>query len=89
MSVGAAIGTISCGLCYTFDVIASTDHWIDYQALAGISSGLGIQTPIMACHVVVSPMDISTVSAITLFFRMIWGSIAVFAGQAASANTML
>lgn len=89
MSVGAALGTIGCGLCYTLDIGTPTGHWIGYQALAGIGIGLGMQIPIMACQAVVSPMDISTVSAITLFFQIIGGSFAVSAAQAAFANTLL
>ena len=89
MSLGAAIGIIGCGLCYTFDVGTPAGAWIGFQALAGIGIGLGMQIPIMACQAVVSPMDISTVSAITLFFQIIGGSFAVSAGQAAFANTLL
>ena len=88
MSVGAAIGTVGCGLCYTLNIGTEAGHWIGYQALAGIGIGLGMQIPIMACQAVVTPMDISSVSAITLFFQIIGGSFAVSAAQAAFANTL-
>ena len=89
MAVGAAVGTIGCGLCYTLDIGSKSSHWIGYQALAGIGIGLGMQIPIMACQAVVGVMDISTVSAITLFFQIIGGSFAVSAAQAAFANTLI
>lgn len=89
MAVGAAIGTIGCGLCYTLDIGTTAGHWIGYQALAGIGIGLGMQIPIMACQAVVGMMDISSVSAITLFFQIIGGSFAVSAAQAAFGNTLV
>ena len=89
MAVGAAVGTIGCGLCYTLDIGTKSSHWIGYQALAGIGIGLGMQIPIMACQAIVDAMDISTVSAITLFFQIIGGSFAVSAAQAAFANTLV
>ena len=89
MSIGAVIGTIGCGLCYTLDIGSPSREWIGYQALAGIGIGLGMQIPIMVCQAIVGIMDISTVSAITLFFQIIGGSFAVTAAQAAFANTLV
>ncbi|CAD6585426.1 MAG: hypothetical protein ASARMPREDX12_001997 [Alectoria sarmentosa] len=89
MAVGAAMGTIGCGLCYTLDINSRSSHWIGYQALAGIGIGLGIQIPMMACQAAVGIMDISSVSAITLFFQIIGGSFATSAAQAAFGNTLV
>lgn len=88
MVIGSAIGTIGCGLCYTLDINSGSNHWIGYQAVAGIGIGLGMQIPMMACQGAVSMMDISSVSAIVLFFQIIGGSFAVSAAQAAFASTM-
>ena len=87
--IGSAIGTIGCGLCYTLDMDTDSSHWIGYQAIAGIGIGLGMQIPMMACQGAVGMMDLSSVSAIVLFFQMIGGSFAVTAAQAAFANTMI
>ena len=89
MSVGAAIGTIGCGLCYTFDIGTGSGYWIGYQSLAGIGIGLGMQIPMMAYQVAVGVRNISSVSAITLFFQIIGASFAVSAAQAAFANTLV
>ncbi|KAL8991442.1 MAG: hypothetical protein Q9177_000154 [Variospora cf. flavescens] len=67
----------------------NSSHWIGYQALAGIGIGLGMQIPIMACQAIVGVADISTVSAVTLFFQIIGSSFAVSAAQAAFVNTLI
>lgn len=89
MAIGAVLDTIGCGLCYTLDIGTGASHWIGYQAIAGIGMGVGMQIPFMACQAVVSMVDISSVSAITLFFQIIGGSFAVSAAQAAFANTLV
>ncbi|KAL8905377.1 MAG: hypothetical protein Q9171_006688 [Xanthocarpia ochracea] len=89
MVVGSAIATVGCGLCYTFNIGTNSSHWIGYQALAGIGIGLGMQIPVMACQAIVGVADISTISAVTLFFQIIGGSFAVSAAQAAFVNTLI
>ena len=88
MVIGSAIGTVGCGLCYTLDINSGSSHWIGYQAITGIGIGLGQQIPIMACQGAVGMMDLSSVSAIVLFFQIIGGSFANSAAQAAFASTM-
>ena len=88
MVIGSAMGTVGCGLCYTLDINTSSSHWIGYQAITGIGIGLGIQIPMMACQGAVGMMDLSSVSAIVLFFQTIGGSFGVSAAQAAFASTM-
>ncbi|KAI4288898.1 MAG: hypothetical protein L6R35_001843 [Caloplaca aegaea] len=89
MVVGSAIATVGCGLCCTFNIGTNSSHWIGYQALAGIGIGLGMQIPLMACQAIVGVADISTVSAVTLFFQIIGGSFAVSAAQAAFVSTLI
>ena len=88
MVIGSAIGTIGCGLCYTLDIDTGSSYWIGYQAITGIGIGLGMQIPMIACQGAVGMMDLSSMSAIVLFFQIIGGSIAVSAAQAAFASTM-
>ena len=88
MVIGSAMGTVGCGLCYTLDINTSSSHWIGYQAITGIGIGLGMQIPMMACQGAVGIKDLSSVSAIVLFFQIIGGSFAVSAAQAAFASTM-
>ena len=87
--VGSALATIGVGLIYTLDIGTPSSHWIGYQALAGIGIGIAIQVPIIANQAFVEMTEISSVTAITLFFQTIGGAFFVSAGQTAWANTLL
>jgi hypothetical protein len=87
--LSAVVATVGCGLLYTLNLHSSPGAWIGYQALAGIGTGLGIQIPVIANQASVVPSDISSVTAVTLFFQTIGGSIFVSAGQSAFANKLL
>ncbi|KAI4131372.1 MAG: hypothetical protein LQ338_001257 [Usnochroma carphineum] len=89
MIVSSVIGTIGTGLIYTLDISSSSSHWIGYQALAGIGLGLGFQIPIIVAQASVEPEDISSASAVILFFQTIAGSFFLAAGQTAFENRLL
>ena len=87
--VGSALATISAGLLYTLDIGTSSSHWIGYQALSGIGIGISIQVPMIANQSFVKISQISSVTAITLFFQTIGGALFVSAGQTAWANRLI
>ncbi|KAL8871193.1 MAG: hypothetical protein Q9174_002926 [Haloplaca sp. 1 TL-2023] len=89
MIVASVLATIGSGLLYTLDIGTPSSHWIGYQALAGIGLGLGFQIPIIIAQASVDPEDISSASALILFFQTIGGSFFVAAGQAAFTNRMI
>lgn len=63
MVVGAAIGTISAGLFYTFDIDTSVGRWVGYQILCGFAVGGAFQTSIAVVQVNATPEDMSSVTA--------------------------
>ncbi|KAL8760860.1 MAG: hypothetical protein Q9184_002970 [Pyrenodesmia sp. 2 TL-2023] len=89
MIASSILATIGTGLLYTLGVGTSSSHWIGYQALAGIGIGLGLQIPIIVAQASVEPEDISSASALILFFQTIGGSFFVAAGQAAFTNRLI
>lgn len=89
MVIGSALATVGCGLIYTLNIDSPAREWIGYQALAGIGVGLATQVPLMANQALTEPSDLSSVSAIMLFFLIGGGAVFVTAGQSAFANTML
>ncbi|KAK4086355.1 MFS multidrug transporter [Purpureocillium lilacinum] len=89
MAIGAAIATVGAGLMYTFGLDTSAGKYVGYQLIAGMGMGMTLQIPLMANQAAVSPMDISSVSAITLFFQIIGGSFSVACAQAAFASTLV
>ncbi|KAJ9650640.1 hypothetical protein H2198_010062 [Neophaeococcomyces mojaviensis] len=89
MVLGSVISAIGCGLLYTLEIDSNTGEWLGYQAMAGIGLGLIFQIPVIVGQSVVKPSDLSSVSAMILFFQTIGGAIWISAGQAAWANKML
>lgn len=89
MILGSALAAVGSGLVYTLDPVSGSDKWIGYQALVGIGLGLVFQIPVIVSQAVVKPSDLSSVSAIILFFQTIGGAIFISAAQAGFANEML
>ncbi|KAK4122176.1 MFS general substrate transporter [Parathielavia appendiculata] len=86
---GAAIATIAAGLLYTLDIDTDTGKWVGYQILGGFAWGAAFQVPIIIGQGTSAPDDISSVTAIILFFQTVGGAFQVSAAQSAFVNTML
>ncbi|KAH6613225.1 major facilitator superfamily-domain-containing protein [Chaetomium tenue] len=86
---GATIGVIAAGLLYTLDVDTGIGKWIGYQLLGGVGWGLAFQVPIIVGQANADPEDISSVTAMVLFFQCIGGTAFVTAAQAAFVNRMI
>jgi len=89
MVFGSILASVGAGLVYTLEIDSHSDKWIGYQALVGIGLGLIFQIPVIVAQAIVSPSDLSSVSAIILFFQTIGGSIFISAAQAGFTNKML
>ncbi|EFQ35304.1 major facilitator superfamily transporter [Colletotrichum graminicola] len=89
MLASAAIATIASGLLYTLSVDTSTGKWIGYQILGGVAWGMAWQLPIIVGQASASASDISTVTAMVLFFMNFGGATFVSAAQAAFVNTII
>jgi MFS transporter, DHA2 family, glioxin efflux transporter len=87
--IGAALGTVGSGLLFTLDVGSSSSKWIGYQAVAGIGFGLGIQIAIIVSQAIVAKADISSITAIMIFFQTISGAIFVSIGQTLFTNQLI
>ena len=89
MIFGSMLGAIGAGLLYTLEVNTASGKWIGYQALTAIGLGLTFQIPIIVAQAVVKPSDISTISAMILFFQTIGGAIWISAAQAGFVNKLV
>lgn len=85
----AALSAVGGGLLYTLDLTTPTAKWVGYQILAGASTGFLSQIPIMANTAAVDMADMSTISAMTLFFQLIGGSFATSAAESVFGNVLL
>lgn len=56
---------------------------------AGIGVGLGIQVPIIVSQAISLPQDISSITAIMIFFQTISGAIFVSVGQSLFSNKLI
>jgi hypothetical protein len=89
LALGPVLATIGCGLIYTLDVGSSSSAWIGYQALAGIGLGFSVQVAIIVAQAIVPTEDISSITAIMIFFQTISGAVFVSVGQSLFANKLL
>ncbi|KAI1172032.1 efflux pump antibiotic resistance protein [Nemania sp. FL0916] len=85
----SVIGTIGCGLCLLLNVDTTTGKWVGYQLVAGLALGSGFQVPIIVGQASVDHVDISTVTAMLLFFQTVGGALFVSGAQAGFANRLL
>ncbi|RMZ81570.1 hypothetical protein DV737_g2448, partial [Chaetothyriales sp. CBS 132003] len=89
MAVGSVLASVGSGLIYTLEIDSHSDKWIGYQALIGIGVGLIFQIPVIVAQASVKPADLSSASAMILFFQTIGGAIWISAGQAGFTNKLL
>ncbi|KAK3942577.1 putative HC-toxin efflux carrier TOXA [Diplogelasinospora grovesii] len=87
--VGAAIATIAAGLLYTLDIGTDTGKWIGYQILGGFAWGAAFQVPIIVGQATAAPEDLSSITAIILFFQTVGGAFFVSAAQSAFVNKII
>ncbi|KAH8733222.1 putative MFS multidrug transporter [Phaeosphaeriaceae sp. PMI808] len=89
MVLGNILLATGSGLMYTLDVNSPSREWIGYQIPIGIAVGLSIQIAIIVCQSLVDMSDLSTVSAIALFFQLLAGGIWLSVAQALFSNRLL
>ncbi|KAI1768480.1 efflux pump antibiotic resistance protein [Hypoxylon sp. FL1150] len=85
----AALGTVAAGLLYTLETDTSNGKWIGYQILSGVGVGLGLQIPMIMGQSSVKEEDVSSITAMMLFFQTLGASLFLSAGQSAFVNRMV
>lgn len=86
---GNVLITIGSALTYTLGVDAPAHQWIGYQIPAGIGLGLSVQIALIACQALVDAPDLSTVSAMALFFQLLAGAVWLSVAQTLFGNKLL
>ncbi|KAL5372094.1 hypothetical protein DPSP01_013770 [Paraphaeosphaeria sporulosa] len=89
MLVGAAVGTIGCGLLCMLDLETSTGKWIGYQLLAGAGIAFSVQNGMNIAQANVENADLAAVVANVYFFQTVGGAFTTSAAQAAFVNQLL
>jgi MFS family permease len=73
--IGGVLGTVGCGLIYTFDTETSAGKWIGYQIIVGFSAGWTFQIAMSNAQVHASPEDMSQATAIVNCESLIYCSL--------------
>ncbi|KAI4245425.1 MAG: hypothetical protein L6R40_002485 [Gallowayella cf. fulva] len=89
MVLGGTISTVATGMFLTLNEHSGHSVWIGYQALAGIGLGLCFTVPIIVVQAAVDYEDVSTATAVILFFQSLGGALIVSAGQSLFQNFLL
>lgn len=86
---GGVFATVGNGLIYTLGTNSPSSEWIGYQVLSGIGVGLSIQVPIIVGQAVVDVADLSSITAIVMFFQTLGGAIFIQMGQSLFTNKLV
>lgn len=89
MIVGAVFQLIGAALIFTLNIGSSSGAWIGYQAIGGIGIGLSLQIPVIVAQGTSASADVSSVTALILFFQTISGAIFISVGQSLFTNRLL
>ncbi|KAJ6086429.1 hypothetical protein N7467_005343 [Penicillium canescens] len=87
--IGGVLGTVGCGLFYTFDTETPAGKWIGYQIIVGFSAGWTFQIAMSNAQVHASPKDMSQATAIVNFFMTVGGAFFLSAAQSAFNNQLI
>ncbi|KAF2138889.1 uncharacterized protein K452DRAFT_328628 [Aplosporella prunicola CBS 121167] len=75
--IGSIFSVVGAGLIYTLDLHSTAAHYIGYQVVVSIGTGLTIQIPIIIAQAISSQLDMSVTVSIALFFQFIGATIGV------------
>ena len=89
LAMGCALSAVGGGLIYPLDIKTPVARWVGYQILGGAATGFVSQIPIMSNTAAVEMVDMSTISAMALFFQLVGGSFPVSAAQSIFGNILL
>ncbi|KAK0609497.1 major facilitator superfamily-domain-containing protein [Immersiella caudata] len=86
--LGAPLGLIATGLLYTLGADSGVGKWVGFQLLGGVGWGLAFQIPIIMAQASAVQEDISSVTAMVLFFQCVGPTAFVTAAQTAFVNKL-
>lgn len=89
MYAGSIILTIGAGLCTTLTVASGHSHWIGYQSMVGLGSGLGYQQPVVAVQTFLNAEDVPVGTALITFMQTLSGAVFLAAAQNVFQNKLI
>nr|POF13866.1 mfs gliotoxin efflux transporter glia [Quercus suber] len=89
MIVGTSLATIGSGLIYTLTAASGSGMWIGYQVLCGVGLGLAAQLAVIVAQAISTRDDLSTASAMAIFFQLLGGAVWISVAQAIFENRLI
>ncbi|KAK2782537.1 hypothetical protein FQN52_000866 [Onygenales sp. PD_12] len=86
--IGGAISAVGYGLLSTLSPTTPVTHWIGYQILYGVASGLTTAAPYIAIQNLVAAEQIPLAMAIMIFWQNIGASTSLIAANAIFSNSL-
>ncbi|KAK2771840.1 hypothetical protein FQN53_004879 [Emmonsiellopsis sp. PD_33] len=86
--IGGAISAVGYGLLSTLSPTTPVAHWIGYQILYGVASGLTTAAPYIAIQNLVAAEQIPLAMAIMIFWQNIGASTSLIAANAIFSNSL-
>ncbi|KAI4168061.1 MAG: hypothetical protein LQ343_006694 [Gyalolechia ehrenbergii] len=89
MTISSILVSLGTWFLSTFNPSTGHPKWIGYQALFGLSSGLGMNQALMAAQTVLPLDDVSIGTALVIFAQALGGAIFVSAAENIFTNNLL
>ena len=86
--IGAAVGTIGCGLLSTLHVNSSIGHWIGYQVLTSAGIGMAVQQGVIAVQTVLKLDQVPIGIAAIVSMQSLGGAVFVSVGNSILQNVL-
>ena len=86
--IGAAIGTVGCGLLSTLQVDSSPSQWVGYQVVASTGLGMAVQQGIIAVQTVLTLEQTPIGLAAVISMQSLGGSVFVSVGNNILQNVL-
>lgn len=86
--IGAAIGTVGCGLLTTLEVTSGPSKWVVYQVIISIGLGLAIQQGVIAVQTVLKLDQVPIGIAAIISMQSLGGAVFVSVGNNILQNTL-
>ena len=86
--IGAAIGTVGCGLLTTLEVNSGPGQWVVYQVIISIGLGMAIQQGVIAVQTVLKLDQVPIGIAAIISMQSLGGAVFVSVGNNILQNTL-
>ena len=86
--IGAAIGTVGCGLFSTLEVNSGPAKWVGYQVLTSVGLGMAVQQGVIAVQTVLRLDQVPIGIAAIISMQSLGGSVFVSAGNSILQNSL-